>query len=322
MKKLILVLLFTVLATSVHAKKFAVEDCDSSSIEDINWAVDFIDKNIDQMLSEATFIPSKYGDEIKKKWPKSTLKCSTKKKCDNTKNTLGYHRGGNKINLCWDTIRDTKQTRCDLVGIIMHEKAHAADVPIEKKHNDVKEYSYVSKVDLVYRFDEVVERICLVKNGMGAVPATPKTGGSTVESGGTIRLDLGQFCSTNTQCGSNNCGAGGVCVCDDDKDCGSGSRCKKRIGKNYCVPTGGDLGDYCEKNSDCGMGKCEKKSCVCEKDKDCRDSFGSTDFRCGKPGLGFGKNFCQATSVPIGSACERNSDCKSDNCKKDRCEAK
>lgn len=315
MKKLILALLFTVLATSVHAKKFEVENCDSSSMEDINWAVDFIDKNIDQMLSEATFIPSKYGDKIKKKWPTSTLKCSTKKKCDDT--VLGYHRGGNKINLCWDQIRDGSSTRCELVGIIMHEKAHAANVPIEKKHNDANEYSYVRPIDLVYRFDDVVERICL---SGGAT--TPMTGGATVESGGTIRMDLGQFCSTNTQCASNNCGAGGVCVCNDDNDCGSGSRCKKRIGKNYCVPTGGDFGDYCEKNSDCGMGKCEKKSCVCENDKDCRTSLGETAFRCAKPGLGFGKNFCQATSVSNGGACQKDSDCNSDKCKKDKCVSK
>ena len=320
MKKLIFFLLFAVLVTSTHAKNFKVKDCDSSAMEDINWAVDFIDKNIGWMLSEATFIPSKYRDEIKKKWPTSTLNCSTKKKCDDL--VQGYHGGGNKINMCWDEIRGSTTTRCDLVGIIMHEKAHAANIPIEKKHNDVNDYSYVRNVDLVYRFDDVVKRICLIKNGMGAVRATPRTGGNTVESGGTGRLALDEFCSTNTQCASNNCGVGGVCVCDDDEDCGQNSRCKKKIGKNYCVPTGGDLGDYCEKNSDCGMGKCEKKSCVCEKDKDCRDSFGSTDYRCGKPGLGFGKNFCQATSVPIGGACERNSDCKSDKCKKDTCVSK
>lgn len=306
--------LLSVLVTTAHAKQFKVEDCDSSAMADINWAVDFIDKNIDEMLAQASFIPSKYGDKIKKKWPTSTLKCSTKKKCE--ADVGGYHRGGNKINLCWDSIRDSSTTRCDLVGIIMHEKAHAANVPIDKKHNDANEYAHVRATDLVYRFDDVVEQVCL------APPATSATGSSIVESGGTSRLSLGEHCSSNTQCGSNNCGAGGVCVCDDNTDCGSDSRCKKRIGKNYCVPTGGDFGDYCEKNSDCSAGKCEKKSCVCEKDNDCTTLLGDTNFRCAKPGLGFGKNFCQATSVANGGACQRDSDCASDKCKKDKCEAK
>ena len=66
--------LLSVLVSTAHAKQFEVENCESSAIGDINWAVDFIDKNIDEMLSQASFIPTKYGDEIKKKWPTSTLK--------------------------------------------------------------------------------------------------------------------------------------------------------------------------------------------------------------------------------------------------------
>lgn len=93
MRKLIfIVLLLAMLATTGHAKQFKVENCDSSAMADINWAVDFIDKYIDEMILGATFIPSKYGDALKKKWPTSTLKCSTKKKCDG--DVLGYHRGG------------------------------------------------------------------------------------------------------------------------------------------------------------------------------------------------------------------------------------
>ncbi|WP_447969065.1 hypothetical protein [Nitrospira sp. M1] len=326
MKEILFVLLFVFFATSVHAKNFTVKNCDSSSMEDINWAVDFINNNIDEMLAEATFIPSKYADKIKKKWPSTTLKCSKKKKCSG--DTLGYHKVGNKFNLCWDQIRDANQTRCELVGILMHEKAHAANVPIEKKHNDRNAYSYVSGVDLVYRFDDVVEKICN-KNAKptktivrpGTVTGTPKTGGDVVEAGRATKLALGQLCSEHTQCESSQCGKG-VCVCNDDNDCGRDSRCKKKIGKNYCVPTGGLIGDFCKKNSDCGVGKCEKKSCVCKHDSDCTTSFGSNDFRCAKPGMGFGKNFCQSTSVGNGGACAKNSDCNSGKCKKDKCVSK
>ncbi|GJL53446.1 MAG: hypothetical protein NPIRA02_05780 [Nitrospirales bacterium] len=322
MKKIILILLLILLVTPVHAKKFKVKNCDSSSMADINWAVDFIDNNIDEMLAEATFIPGKYKDKIKKKWPSTTLKCSKKKKCSG--DTMGYHKkgSGNKFNLCWDQIRDFNQTRCELVGILMHEKAHAANVPIEKKHNDMNAYSYVSNVDLVYRFDDVVENVCTRKSDPNYVPTgATKTGGDIVESGRAGKLALDQLCSEHTQCASSKCGKG-RCVCDDNNDCGSKSRCIKKIGKNYCVPTGGIIGDFCKKNSDCGIGKCEKKSCVCKKDTDCRTSFGSTNFRCAKPGLGFGKNFCQPTSVSNGGACAKNSDCNSGKCKKKKCVSK
>ncbi len=327
MKKIIIILLMLGLATSVQAKNLKVKNCDSSSIADINWALDFIDSHINEILDDATFIPSKYKDKIKKKWPSTTLRCSTKKRCDG--DTGAYHKLGNRFNLCWDQLRDADTTRCGLVGVIMHEKAHAANVPIEKQHNETREYGYVRDVDLVYRFDKVVEDICTKK----AIPQTDSsvkiivrpdgsmTGENIIDSGETSKLDLGQRCSEHTQCVSSQCGKG-VCVCDDNKDCGSKSRCIKKIGKNYCVPRGGLIGDFCKKNSDCGIGKCEKKSCVCDKDKHCKDSFGSTDFRCATPGLGFGKNFCQPTSVANGGACTKNSDCTSDKCKKDVCVSK
>ncbi|GEM_PF-4815357 len=48
---------------------------------------------------------------------------------------------------------------------------------------------------------------------------------------------IGAPCNKNRECVSNKCQGSGddrACVCASDNDCGSGQRCKQRIGKNRC----------------------------------------------------------------------------------------
>lgn len=307
---LTLLLLLGSLFNPSHAKPFKVKNCSAAATREIDWAVDFINQHIDTMLARARFIPTKYHSKIKKKWPKSTIKCTTKGSCK--KATVGgFHRLGNNIKLCWDNLVDQQVTRCGLVGVIMHEKAHAANVPIEKKHNSTREYSYIRNIDLVYRFDAVVQDVC---DNPPAV-STGSSGGDALGAASSAALGLGEYCSKNNQCGSGKCNRG-ECVCARNSDCGDGFRCKKRIGKNYCIATGADLGDFCKRNSDCGIGVCQKKSCVCKRDTDCRTSFNDNNWRCQNR---VGKNYCQGINLPRGGACKKNSDCNSGKCKRKVC---
>lgn len=296
--------------SSSHASPLKIKNCSASATRDIDWAVDFINQHMDTMLARARFIPTKYHHKIKKKWPKTKIKCTTKGSCKKP-STGGFHRLGNKIHLCWDNLTDNFTiSRCELVGIIMHEKAHAANVPIEKRHNDPSEYSYVRSRDLVYRFDAVVTDVC-----NNPPPVTSNTGSQTIGGESNSKLALGESCSKNKQCGSGKCNRG-ECVCKKNSDCGDGFRCKKRIGKNYCIATGGDLGDFCKRNSDCGIGVCQKKSCVCKRDSDCRTSFNDNNWRCQNR---VGKNYCQGINLPSGGACKKNKDCNSGKCKRKVC---
>ena len=306
------------LMSTVGAAQFKIRDCESSAMQDLNWAVDYIDNNLDAILANATYVPSKYLNRIKRKWPRTTLDCAkNRKSCRD--GAWAFQSAANIVHLCWDNIRShtPRVTRCELVSIILHEKAYEAHVPKSAQHNDRRGYSFEVNSDLVYRFGNVARAYCnsAATTARRTAPASFNAQGLVaVESGGPAKLSLGAHCSRDAQCESGQC-RGRICVCNDDSDCGPNKRCKK-AGKNYCVPTGSLIGEYCRRNRDCAVGECERRSCVCDSDGDCHTTFGSPNFRCKKGG----KNYCQPTNVPAGGACSRNSDCQSGlKCRRDRC---
>lgn len=300
--------------------RLEVVDCDASAMEDINWVIEFSEAYTSAIFERADFIPSKYVDKLRDLLQKGKLKCSSKGLCNNTdSNYLGFHSTGPDIKLCWDNLRSqsTPQNRCDLVETLYHEKAHAAGVPDEAKHNTpARGYDYVPAIDMVYRFGAVARTYC-AEITLKRDPADWIDRLKPLESSNSgSKLAIGKFCSTDTQCSSNKCEKG-VCTCNVGKDCpGNGSmsmRCVNRLGKNFCAPPANSLGSYCKKNNDCSIGTCNNNLCVCDKDSECEglDGIGSNP-RCAKP-LG-AKNFCQSTSVAKGNYCQKDSDCASGKC--------
>ena len=316
--KAVSVVLLILLVSTAGAAQFKIRNCESSAMLDLNWAVDYIDNNLNAILDDATFIPSKQKDRIKRKWPKTTIKCSpNRKSCRD--GSLAFQSTANIVHICWDNIRPwgALMTRCNLVAIILHEKAHEAHVPKSAQHNDRHGYAFEVDDDPVYRFEEVALAHCnnAATAALSTAPGSFNAQGLMgVESGAPRRLSVGARCSNNAQCISGQCRRK-ICVCTEDTDCGPNQRCKT-AGKNYCVPTGGLIGEICKKNEDCAVGECERGICVCDTDSDCQTTYGSPDFRCRK----LGKNYCQETNQPVGGACSKNSDCQPGlKCKKDRC---
>jgi len=176
-----------------------VVDCDSSAMEDINWALDFATAHVEPVLAQATYLPSKYTDRIRKDWDKTSVKCSNKKSCNETTGKLGFDRGGNQIKLCWDNIRSLPKTvfRCDLVKIIFHEKGHAANIPIEARHNEWPTgYPYVPHIDLVYRLGDDAESYCISLATCSPGAVVPKE----------LKLKgLGESCTLDGDCASAHC---------------------------------------------------------------------------------------------------------------------
>lgn len=86
--------------------------------------------------------------------------------------------------------------------------------------------------------------------------------------------------------------------CNSDDECGPGSFCNKRVGKeNRCLVDGSlKLGNACYKNKECKTGKCQgtgdDRMCVCGKDSDCPSGL------CIVGTLGVGQNYCRATTEP------------------------
>lgn len=326
-RRIVALLAFSLFSRAVPASAksgVTVKDCDASAMIDINWTVDYIDQNLDGILGASPFISAKHAEALKKSWEKTTIRCN-KGSCPQSNLIVGNHRSGADIKLCWDSIRTSSPplNRCNLVDTILHEKAHAVNVPDEFRHNEANEYDYVRSLDAVYRFGATALAYCST-----APVIAPLGSATTVEfvAAGTVpaKLALGDLCSRDTQCGSNKCEKA-VCVCKADSDCG-GARCVRKLGRNFCIPSGTTLGDYCKKNSDCGVGTCNNNLCVCSTDAECATvadpfviaSHAAGASRCAKP-VGK-KNFCQPTVVAQNFGCNSNGDCAAGlTCKKDKC---
>jgi len=127
-------------------------------------------------------------------------------------------------------------------------------------------------------------------------------------------ITLGDPCTGDNQCGSGKCssvlGARGVCVCNEDRDCGQGLFCNMGLDTkvNACQPHKADneacdvvdggrtcasgkcflghcytpnsvaMGDACYTDAACKQGKCSsidgtKGTCVCKTDAECGNGF-------------------------------------------------
>ena len=285
-----------------------VVDCDSSAMEDINWALDFATAHVEPVLAQATYLPSKYTDRIRKDWDKTSVKCSNKKSCNETTGKLGFDRGGNQIKLCWDNIRSLPKTvfRCDLVKIIFHEKGHAANIPIEARHNEWPTgYPYVPHIDLVYRLGDDAESYCISLATCSPGAVVPKE----------LKLKgLGESCTLDGNCASAHCEgakcAGGVCtpgVCQcQTVDWSAGFLPVESASAGNLA-----IGEFCSRDTQCAGGHCERGTCTCKIDKDCPGKL-----RCVNR---LGKNFCVPEGRGLGSFCEKDADCPGTTCNNNSC---
>ncbi|MCA9471351.1 MAG: hypothetical protein MRJ96_09590 [Nitrospirales bacterium] len=300
---------------SWHSHGFAADkitNCSANQEAALQNANEYISDHLNNFLAtKAGFLPTKYKDKLKKNWPKTTLKCSNADDYCAKKGFAAFQNVGKVLRYCTKEFDLTTASLCRVAALTMHELGHSAGIPIHARHNHADLYGSVASgdADLVYRLGNEFRSYC--DNNPGTSPSV------TQASGGPI----GATCQKNEDCRSKKCqGTGSVreCVCAKDGDCGSAARCKKRLGKNYCLAKGTGPGDFCKKNSDCHIGVCQKKSCVCKTDDHCRSFYvGITDIRCVNR---VGKNFCQETNQDLGESCQKDSDCRGSlKCKKKQC---
>jgi len=291
-----------------------IKNCNSQTETALEAVNDYITDHLNDFLqTDALFISTKHKDKVKKKWPKTTLKCANADNYCKNKGFDAFVSVGNVVRYCTKEINIPSANLCTLVGLTMHEMGHVAGIPRHNRHNHSNLYNQVSTgtADLVYRFGHAARDYC------NTHPVSLSGSTSVIISAGEIGAD----CGKNSDCNSKKCQGKGdrrECVCKDNDDCPDDGRCKNRLGKNYCIAKGNGPGDFCKKNKDCDFGKCEKGNCVCKTDTDCRGFYGDTSMRCAKPATK--KNFCQPTNQPLGESCQKNSDCSGKNkCKKKKC---
>jgi hypothetical protein len=72
------------------------------------------------------------------------------------------------------------------------------------------------------------------------------------------------------------------------------------------------IGDDCSEDLQCDSSRCSGGECVCNEDSDC-----AAGERCFKPAAA--KNFCSNVSRDLGAACNRDDECRSNQCESDVC---
>lgn len=155
-------------------------------------------------------------------------------------------------------------------------------------------------------------------------------------------LELGENCSSNSECGSGFCEAAtGTCACNDQLDCPLGQVCDTHASANVCVLAGcqnfvlesgeacddgnastGDgcsatckleLGESCFAGGDCDSGTCDGTAaiCVCDQDGDCLTgqvcNTGAEPPICTAPG-------CGNSLLEPGEACDDGGTASGDGC--------
>ncbi len=284
-----------------------IKKCDGVAQADIAAAAGFIDQNLDAIIAQFTHLSQKQRDEFKKKWPKVKVVCKDdgKSRCLKKPGVGGYAHGGigNKIRICYYNSVDANASKCDLVGLMVHEMGHANGYPKMKGHNDPT--PTIRAQDFVYRMGNQAEAFCDAQTSSGATTDPALSGVS--------QRAIGASCDRNDQCASAKCSNKGNCICTQDSHCASGEKCFKPVGKeNYCERTDKPLGASCNKNSQCRSDKCEQSICVCKRDSDC-----SSGEKCFTPVSK--KNYCERTDKPLGASCNKNSQCRSNKCEQDVC---
>jgi hypothetical protein len=275
------------------------KDCGPDAEKNINKGVVFLNKHMSAIVDQFTFLSARQRQEIVRKWPEMKIKCNDDSRLCRKHNGIdvkGHAHGGpgNTVSLCHGNMIDSGSTVCGVVGILMHEMGHAHGLREVPGHNDPT--PYVRAHDPMYRMGAIASEYCVKQAERGPFVNSPFEGAK--------RAPLLAGCRHNSDCSSGRCWVKldgkpfevapqeadrGVCVCNDDGDCGKGPKCYKPLGKQpYCSSTHKKLQESCQKDSQCASNKCERGECVCRHDNDCP---GFPDARCKTPITG--KNYCE-----------------------------
>lgn len=297
--------LLIALGGAAPAFAYEIKNCPLKPQKDLKAAGDFLTDNMSAVVDQYTFLTERQRQEIVRKWVGLNIRCSdNESQCDKFK---GFAHGGpgNAVNICYYSYT-TSHDLCDLVGTIMHEQGHAHGFRMVPGHNDATDYHY--EHDPIYRMGSLAEDFCRSSASAGSFANAPLRGGGD--------RDIGDKCKEDLQCRSSRC-SNGECVCNEDSDCPLGQSCfKPAAAPNFCSSTSRDVGAACDRDDQCRSNQCEDDVCVCRHDSDC-----PSGKVCKTPVTG--KNFCEAGddigAKALGATCERDSECLSNKCEKDKC---
>lgn len=158
MKKVVLLSFMLMVAFNADAAQ-KIKNCGSAAKTEMGRALDFVQDNINTIMSDTSHMTSKEKKKLRKKVKKVNLKCMDHKrvcKKDSDRAGVSRHLFNSAVVICYNTIRDFHGTNafCGLVDTIAHEFAHTAGVHKARNHNDGPNN------DRVYRLGDSAESLC------------------------------------------------------------------------------------------------------------------------------------------------------------------
>lgn len=168
MKQLILIPLVLAYATVTADAAGKIKQCGSSARQTIQEARDFVENNINTIISNVGDLKNGEKRKLRRKIGKINIKCGDHKRVCNRPDLLGIERHvfGKAFVMCYNNIRDlyNGMAFCKIAGNIVHEAAHSAGVKKDRGHNNGPNN------DRVYRLGNAAQTLCR-QNGLdGTVP--------------------------------------------------------------------------------------------------------------------------------------------------------
>ena len=285
-------------ASPAHAFKI-MKSCDATATANLTMSANFIENNMQAIVTQFTFLTEKQRQEIARKWPGLNIDCTDgASRCGKAAAAFAHGGAGNQINVCHAKLVDIGADLCLGALALMHEIGHAHGFRKIPGHNDPT--AFIVANDPMYLMGNITQATCTSMASAGTITNTAYAG--------TPRLVLGAACSKDVACRSGKC-TGGACVCNDDTDCAAGQNCFRPVGKpNFCAALPIALGGTCSKDSQCASNKCEGAMCVCQTNADCTGGAS-----CLKRA---GVNICATANLAIGAACSFDGQCATGKCER------
>ena len=138
---------------------FRIDECSDEAANQISRAHSLVATFWSSLEGKLDFLSGRER-RMRSRWNITRVRCIDKEDpCENDSGLFGLANGwGNDIRVCWNNLQ--QKELCDLVNVLVHEKAHTDKVPVLPGHSAPDDFPWVRPFDPVYRAGAVAEEEC------------------------------------------------------------------------------------------------------------------------------------------------------------------
>jgi hypothetical protein len=151
---------------------FDIDECNDEAENRISRAHSLVATFWSSLEGKLGFLSGRER-RMRSRWNLTRVRCiDSEETCQNDSGLFGLANGwGNEIRVCWNNLR--QEELCDLVNVLVHEKAHTDKVPVLPGHSAPDDFPWVRRFDPVYRAGEVAAEECRTRWNSNGIPLLP-----------------------------------------------------------------------------------------------------------------------------------------------------